>query len=47
MRITINKKLYYKPVNISVKSNILLKICLWILIFGMFLGLVVLMLKCF
>jgi len=47
MRITIDKKLYHKPVNISIKSNILLKICPWALVFGMFVGLAVLMLKCF
>jgi len=47
MRIIIDKKLYYKPINVSFKSNKISKICPWILTFGMFVGLAVLMLKCF
>jgi len=58
MRITIDNKLYYKPVDLSIKpikttkfseklSNILSKVWPWVLTLGMFFGLAVLGLRCF
>ena len=55
MRITIDNKLYFKPINVSSKqnklceklSNISSKVWPWVLTFGMFYGLAVLGLKCF
>jgi len=58
MRITIDNKLYFKPINVSSKitkpskfreklSNISSKVWPWILTFGMFYGLAVLGLRCF
>jgi len=58
MRITIDNKLYYKPINVlskSIKSsklcekliNVTSKVWPWVLTFIMFFGLAVLMLRCF
>jgi len=58
MRITIDNKLYFKPINLSSKitkstklceklSNILSKVWPWALTFVMFFGLAVLGLRCF
>jgi len=55
MRITIDKKLYFKPVNLPIKFNkklscvncILSKTWPWVLTFGLFYGLAVLGLRCF
>jgi len=58
MRITIDNKLYFKPINISSKPtkltklreklfNVLLKVWPWVLILVMFTGLAVLMVRCF
>jgi len=58
MRITIDNKLYYKPINLSSKPikstklcekliNVSSKVWPWILTFGMFYGLAVLGLRCF
>jgi len=58
MRITIDNKLYYKPINLSSKPikstkfseklfNVISKVWPWILTFGMFYGLAVLGLRCF
>ena len=55
MRITIDNKLYFKPINMSFKSikirgklsNILSKVWPWVLTFVMFIGLAVLGLRCF
>ena len=55
MRIIIDKKLYFKPVNLSIKSSeklscvncVLSKAWPWALTFGMFYGLAVLGLRCF
>jgi len=58
MRITIDNKLYYKPINLSSKPiksikingkliNILSKVWPWFMTFVMFYGLAVLGLRCF
>ena len=58
MRITIDNKLYFKPINLSSKTikssklceklfNVSSKVWPWALTFGMFFGLAVLGLKCF
>ena len=58
MRIVIDNKLYYKPINLSSNTfklikihrklfNILSKVCPWALTLGMFVGLAVLGLRCF
>ena len=58
MRIVIDNKLYFKPINVSSKSiksskinrkliNISSKVWPWMLTFGMFFGLAVLSLRCF
>jgi len=55
MRITIDKKLYFKPINIPIKSSeklscvncVLSKAWPWALTFIMFFGLAVLGLRCF
>ena len=58
MRITIDNKLYYKPINVSSKTfkltkfsekliNVSSKVWPWILTFVMFFGLAVLRLRCF
>jgi len=58
MRITIDNKLYFKPINLSSKPiktsklykklfNVSSKVWPWMLTFGMFYGLAVLGLKCF
>jgi len=58
MRITIDNKLYFKPINVSSKtfkptkfseklSNVSSKVWPWMLTFVMFIGLAVLGLRCF
>jgi len=58
MKITIDNKLYFKPINVSSKpikstkfheklSNVLSKVWPWALTFAMFVGLAVLGLRCF
>jgi len=58
MKITIDNKLYYKPINISSKSSKLIKLCKklsnilskvwpWALTLVMFIGLAILGLKCY